>query len=95
MKFDAKCYHDNNHTTLRTDLTSIGYQHDEVYRMVKLQSNRDKWSFYGRHRMQLILLATPAHISAAIRDKHVPIVSFVDSRALYCPEECEINGIFQ
>ncbi|KYN20597.1 hypothetical protein ALC57_07087 [Trachymyrmex cornetzi] len=40
MKFDARCYRDgNNHTTLRTGLTSICYRHDGVCRMV---------SFYGR-----------------------------------------------
>ncbi|EGI65496.1 hypothetical protein G5I_06008 [Acromyrmex echinatior] len=40
MKSDARCYPDgNNHSTLRTGLTSIGYRHDGVCRTV---------SFYGR-----------------------------------------------
>ncbi|KYM99925.1 hypothetical protein ALC62_09547 [Cyphomyrmex costatus] len=39
MKFDVRCYRDgNNHTTLRTSLTSIGYRHDGVCRTVSLYS---------------------------------------------------------
>ncbi|TGZ32381.1 Uncharacterized protein DBV15_07436 [Temnothorax longispinosus] len=44
MKFDVRCYRDddNNHTTLRTGLTSVGYRHDKVS-----HPSTKQVSFYG------------------------------------------------